>query len=328
MSVHAVEESDVGLPNMQLEHHEQAAQQQPRPEPSNAPTQVCIDKTVSRSPSAKRYRFEEQEPKDISADAVHVIDLKEDAHLEHAGRASATVALQDDHTDFADAPVGDAAAVVDVSCSTLCAEADVTGVSDETLAEPDLATVPAYVEEMCALTLSVCELETSSHAQLSQVMPHAVRKDIPVQPLLLEDGNAVLPPLHQCTDEEEAVVSPLPVLTEALTHLSQTEGTTESGAIAHDSVTIGTEDASRCEAEESLCRDTEAGPVANTANATEVASRIPVEGEKDSLRSARSSEAATPPPSLAAVDEYPKEASKHLTFASDALPQSLSQRGS
>ncbi|CBZ26990.1 hypothetical protein, unknown function [Leishmania mexicana MHOM/GT/2001/U1103] len=327
MSVHLAEEHSVQVPATQLQSHEQEAQQQPEPDASSVPTERRTDQTASLSPAAKRHRLEKQESKEVTEDATRVIDYGEDADLENAARVSATVALQDDLGSPVDALVGGAVGSVDVSGSTLSVEADVTGVSDETLAGSDRATGPACAEKG-AVTPSVREPEMLSHTQPPQAMLHAECEDTPAQSLPMEDGNAAAPPVCLSIDEEEAVASPPSALAVTLAHLSQAEERTASGVTALNSDTIDGNSAPRCHAEGGVSSATETEHTAGTVTTTEIPSPIPEDGEDGCLPPSRLSEAATPLPSVPAVDERPKAAGKHLTFAGDASPQLSMMRSS
>ncbi|KAG5505387.1 hypothetical protein GH5_03407 [Leishmania sp. Ghana 2012 LV757] len=323
MSAHSVEGHVGLLPDTQLAHHDQEAELQPPSQPAGVPVQVCTHESRSLSPVAKRNRSEGRAPADVSAGGMVELDLEADAGLQWAARASATVVLQDDLTSTADVPVVGAATVVDVSGSTLGVETDVTGVSDETLAEPDRATALECADEKCAVALSASAQETSHCAQPLQSTPYAEREDAPTQPFQLGSGTAATHSALQSADEE--VVAPSPsALTDRLAHESQTEVMNGSGVAARHSDTVDTERASQFQADGRGSRDTETETAADMPKATETPLSIPEESESGSLRSSRPSEAATPPPSQAAVDEHPRGTGKHLTFAGDVAPQLLS----
>ncbi|AYU78715.1 hypothetical protein, unknown function [Leishmania donovani] len=327
MSAHSTEEHGVLLPGIQSQRHEQGAQQQTEPDASSVPTEMRFGQAASLSPAAKRYRLEKQARKEVTADATSVIDLNEDADVESAARVSATVALQDDLASPADALLGGADGSVDVSGSTFCVEADVTGVSDETLTGFDRATGPACAEKGAA-TPSVHEQETLRHKQPPQAMPYTECEDTPAQPLPMEDGNAAAPPVCLSIDEEGAVASPPSALAVTPAHLSQADKKTASGVTALNSGTLGGNSAPRCHAEGEVSSATEAEPTTDNVATTKIPSPIPEDGENGCLPPSRLSEAATPPPSVAAVDERPKAAGKHLTFADDAAPQPSMARSS
>ncbi|CAG9573891.1 hypothetical protein LMJF_22_0240 [Leishmania major strain Friedlin] len=327
MSAHSTEEHGVLLPGTQSQRQEEEAQQQPKLDASSVPTETRTDEAVSLSPAAKRHCFEKQAQKEVTAGATRLIDLNEDADLESAARVSATVALRDDLASPVDARVGGAIGSVDVSGSTLCVEADVTSVSDKTPAGSDRAAEPACAEKG-AVTPSVREQEALSHTQPPQAMLHTECEDTPAQHLPMEDGNAAAPPVCRGIDEEEAVASPPSALSVTLAHLSQAEEKTASGVTALNSDTLDGNGAPRCHAEGRVGSATETEPTADTVTTTEIPSPIPEDDENDCLPPSRLSEAATPPPSVAAVDERPMAAGKHLTFADDAAPQLSMTRSS
>ncbi|KAG5479558.1 hypothetical protein CUR178_03319 [Leishmania enriettii] len=323
MSAHSIEGHGGLLPDTQLEHHDQEAELQPPSRPAGVPVQVCADASRSLSPVAKRNRSEGRAPAGVSAGGTVKLDLEADADLQYAARASATVVLQGDLTSAADVPDVGAAAVVDVSGSTLGIETDVTGVSDETLAEPDRATAFECADGKCAVAMPATAQETFHGTQPLPSMPYAEREDAPTQPFQLGSGTAATHSALQSADAE--VVAPSPsALTDRLAHESQAEVMNGSGVAARHSDTIDTERASQLQTDERGSRDTETETAADMPKATETPLSIPEESASGSRRSSRPSEAATPPPLQAAVDEHPRAAGKHLTISGDVASQLLS----
>ncbi|GET88493.1 hypothetical protein, unknown function [Leishmania tarentolae] len=323
MSAHITEEHGVLLPDTQLEHHEQQEQPRPEREPSSVSTEVHTDKTASLSPVAKRHRLEKQAPKEVTAAATCAISLDDDADLESAARASATVALQEDLASPVDLLACGTSGGVDVSCSTLCVDADVTGVSDETLAGSDRATDPACAEK-CEVAPSTCNEETPNQAQYPKVMPHTESEDAPEQLLPTVGGNAEAPPVCLSTNEGTvASLPPAPAVT--LTNFSGAEKS-DGGVTARHCDTADDASAPHFHSERGVSISTETEPTGDTSTRTEIPFPNPEDGENGLLQPSRLSEAGTPPPSLSAVDKHPRATGKHLTFADEAASESSTAR--
>ncbi|KAG5504907.1 hypothetical protein JKF63_04353 [Porcisia hertigi] len=282
----------------------------------NVATQVCTQKTALLSPTAKRHRVEEQTPPFSLTQVIGVEGIDKDARLDGCAPASSTATLPEPTHSVDELALG-AVGVVDVSDSTAVVEADVTGVSDDTLAEESCIGDPACGGEAFVSVVSISADESSNLTQPPQALRDGEHAWAPEQSPSVADRSAGTPPAIPITNQDEEVA-----LAETPTHLSQSEGPTGSSAITpHGSDSVMSEGCtSHSQVEEELRGNREAQTATDAANCTQIPSLTSEECEHSCQRQSRPSGAATPPVSVAAVEDNPKAPSKHLTFADSAFP--------